>query len=198
MKIFIFIISLFAIANLAESQTCSLLYNIDYYGNDLFAEATKLPSVDSCCALCAKTVRCVAYTYLPLTGACWLKHTVGNERTVSPGPIFSGVLKNTTSTLTSTSTSNPIITSSSTISTSTFNPVTTSSSTFSTSSTTTATSDCNAQFNAAALEAHNTYRALHHAPPLTLDPKKTDNATAYSKKLAFEIKTFKFKTLRTP
>lgn len=49
--------------------------------------------------------------------------------------------------------------------------------------------DCNAEFNAAALEAHNSYRALHHVPPLTLDTKITSVASDYSQKLAFEMKS---------
>jgi uncharacterized protein YkwD len=49
--------------------------------------------------------------------------------------------------------------------------------------------DCNAEFNAAALQAHNTYRALHHAPPLVLNQTLIDFATGYCTKLATEVKT---------
>ena len=181
MENFIYIITFLGAANLALSQTCSILYNVDYYGNDLFAEPTNLPSWDDCCALCTKTIRCTAWTYMPISGACWLKYGFGNVRTVSPGPVFSGIVKTTIST--TASTASPVTTFSTIFSTTPSTTVVP----INTASNTAATNDCNAEFNAAALEAHNTYRALHQAPPLTLDPKITSVATDYSQKLAFEI-----------
>ena len=48
--------------------------------------------------------------------------------------------------------------------------------------------ECNIQFNKAALEAHNFYRALHHVPPLTLDSQVIGIATAYAERLGNDIK----------
>ncbi|CAF0989359.1 unnamed protein product [Brachionus calyciflorus] len=95
MKKLILLITLLGIANLSQSQKCSYLYNVDYFGNDL--SESIVPTIDECCSLCSKTAQCNAWTYLYSNNKCFLKYGVGEIRTVSSGPVFSGIVnKNTT------------------------------------------------------------------------------------------------------
>ncbi|RNA32892.1 Golgi-associated plant pathogenesis-related 1-like [Brachionus plicatilis] len=219
------IIGILSVVDSILSQTCSVMYNVDFYGNDLFSIPTIVAEINSCCQLCAITNGCRAWTFLPLNRVCWLKNGIGSVKNVSPGPIFSGIVQYpspsyTTFPVTTQSypspsyTTFPVTTQSYPSPSYTTFPVTTQSypvpgttlstlpfsttsifSSFTTDSTTSTVQstnsldDCNAQFNAAALEAHNSYRDLHHAPPLTLDPKVIDVASTYADKLGYEIKS---------
>jgi hypothetical protein len=70
---------------LIQCQQCFAEIDIDYNGNDLSTQPLYVNSLDLCCAACAQNVNCQAWTYLPLTRACWLKRQIGALRLNSPG-----------------------------------------------------------------------------------------------------------------
>ncbi|CAF0832535.1 unnamed protein product [Brachionus calyciflorus] len=84
------LILLLNLLGIVLSQSCSYEANIDYFGNDLSNYPTFTTSIDACCALCSSTSGCAAWTFLPSTGACWVKYAVGSRRYMSDGR-YSGV-----------------------------------------------------------------------------------------------------------
>ncbi|RMZ95160.1 hypothetical protein BpHYR1_030439, partial [Brachionus plicatilis] len=84
------ILVIFSIALLnVNAQTCTFESNVDYFGNDLGTGPCIVKTLDDCCALCYRVAQCAAWTFLPSTGACWLKYTVTERRVMSDGR-FSG------------------------------------------------------------------------------------------------------------
>jgi hypothetical protein len=114
--------------------------NVDYKGDDLFAQPFFLSSVDSCCVLCYNYTNCRAWTFVPDVQACWLKSSTILLRLLSNGRLSGRKPDFITSTpFTSISTSSPSLTTpTTTISTTT--PTTTTSTTTTTPTTTTTTS----------------------------------------------------------
>ncbi|RNA31728.1 cellulose binding elicitor [Brachionus plicatilis] len=90
MKSFFLVCVLLGLSALAIAQQCTYETNIDYFGNDLSTYPVFKKSIDECCAACGTTAACNAWTFLPVTGACWLKYSVGSRRFVSDGR-YSGV-----------------------------------------------------------------------------------------------------------
>lgn len=72
-----------------HALTCSFESNVDYFGNDLGTQPCYVKTLDECCALCNQVTQCAAWTFLPSTGACWLKYTITERRICSDGR-FSG------------------------------------------------------------------------------------------------------------
>lgn len=91
MKSFIYVIAILSFFSFVKSQDCSYVYNVDYFGKDLLERI--VATVGECCTLCQTTAQCTAWTFLPINGKCFLKYGIGEERSVSPGPLFSGIVK---------------------------------------------------------------------------------------------------------
>lgn len=96
LAVFLVVVSLSSRAN---GQSCVYEVDIDYNGNDILSTPTYLSTVDQCCALCTSYSSCQAWTFVPLTGACWVKTNIGNKRLSSSGR-YSGVRQATTTTTT--------------------------------------------------------------------------------------------------
>lgn len=117
MKSILLLFNLLGLSVLVIAQQCTYETNIDYFGNDLNTYPVFKTSINECCIACGSTPSCAAWTFLPVTGACWLKYAVGSRRFVSDGR-YSGVRQTSvTSNLTS------ITTTRITTSSSTFNSV---------------------------------------------------------------------------
>ncbi|CAF0818734.1 unnamed protein product [Brachionus calyciflorus] len=80
MKFVLIVLSLILISNKALSQKCTYEANVDYFGNDLFKTPTFVSSLEFCCSFCEAVSECGAWTFLPSTGACWLKSKVGTKQ----------------------------------------------------------------------------------------------------------------------
>ncbi|KAF1328202.1 Elicitor-like transglutaminase, partial [Globisporangium splendens] len=64
-----------------SGQCGSQQTGIDFYGDDI--ESVYIASADQCCAQCADTAGCKAYTFIPADHACYLKSGVGSKRSVA-------------------------------------------------------------------------------------------------------------------
>jgi hypothetical protein len=86
------ILSVFLLS--VNAQSCSYESHVDYFGNDLYATPCFVKTLEECCDLCGKVNECSAWTYLPKTGACWLKSKVTERRVMIDGR-FSGCKQTT-------------------------------------------------------------------------------------------------------
>lgn len=68
---------------LPQSNQCSYMPDIDYYGNDLPGSPCPARSIEECCALCQNNPQCQAWTFVcdpnPDCSACFLKSCVGSD-----------------------------------------------------------------------------------------------------------------------
>lgn len=71
---------------LSQSQ-CTTTYelNVDYKGEDLYAQPMFLTSAEACCSQCSNYTSCGAWTYVPDVQACWLKSYTYILRLISNG-----------------------------------------------------------------------------------------------------------------
>ncbi|CAF0832592.1 unnamed protein product [Brachionus calyciflorus] len=74
-----------ALFGMCYGQQCSFESNVDYFGNDLSTVPCPVKSLEECCNLCSKVKECAAWTYIPTTGYCWLKHSVTERRVMVDG-----------------------------------------------------------------------------------------------------------------
>ena len=88
LKIALLLIFFRAKQNLCHEETCSYENDIDYLGQDLTLLPNYLDNPGLCCKSCIFNENCQIWTYVPRTGACWLKSSSGSLRITSYGSIF--------------------------------------------------------------------------------------------------------------
>ena len=66
-------------------------YQTDFFGDDLYPEGVKNVTLQQCEQICAKSKRCVAYTFVVDMNWCWPKHNLGVRRPDSR--MISGILR---------------------------------------------------------------------------------------------------------
>lgn len=49
-----------------QSNQCSFMSNIDYFGNDLPGSPCPARTTDECCALCQRNPQCQAWTFVSI------------------------------------------------------------------------------------------------------------------------------------
>ncbi len=64
----VILVSMFILFNVQssfqQSNQCSFMPNIDYFGNDLPGSPCPARTIDECCALCQKNSQCQAWTFV--------------------------------------------------------------------------------------------------------------------------------------
>lgn len=68
----------YVIPSAVMSQQCSYQQGIDIFGNDLYVKYSS--TIEQCCNACFIDANCKAWTYVPVTQACWIKSGVGQIR----------------------------------------------------------------------------------------------------------------------